>query len=337
MEKKPVTIKEIARRLNISVSAVSKALHDDPSIGLRTRMRVKAMAEELKYEPNQTAIFLQKGRTNTIGVIVPSLVESFFPQVISGIEEVANKHNYVVLLGQSMEDPEREQMLLETMKKHRVDGILISISKNTFQYDHLRKVKESIPLVFFDRIPDMKEIHYVACNLVSGTVQAMNYLLQQKHRVIGMVNGPEKLFSSRERLEGFRQALSKSRLKYDPSLVVNSDLSKESVIQAVKELLANKRKPTALIAFHDNAAIEIIEYLKSIRKDKSIPVVSFANLPMSSHTMFKPAASVEQYPYLQGQKAMEVLIDVLNNKETDQGANTAFYKIILDSRLVLLK
>ena len=337
MDKKPVTIKEIARRLNISVSAVSKALHDDQSIGLRTKMRVKAMAEELNYEPNQTAIFLQKGRTNTIGVIVPSLVESFFPQVISGIEEVANKHNYVVLLGQSMEDPEREQMLLETMKKHRVDGILISISKNTFQYDHLKKIKETIPLVFFDRIPDMKEIHYVACNLVSGTVQAMNYLLQHKHRVIGMINGPEKLFSSRERLEGFRQALSKSRLKYDPSLVVNSDLSRESLIRAVQELLASKRKPTALVAFHDNAAIEIIEYLKSIKKDKTIPVVSFANLPMSSHSVFKPAASVEQYPYLQGQKAMEVLIDVLNNKSSNEAANSAFYKIILDSRLVILK
>ena len=152
-----------------------------------------------------------------------------------------------------------------------------------------------------------------------------------------MINGPEKLFSSRERLEGFRQALSISRLKYDPSLVVNSDLSRESLIRAVQELLASKRKPTALVAFHDNAAIEIIEYLKSIKKDKTIPVVSFANLPMSSHSVFKPAASVEQYPYLQGQKAMEVLIDVLNNKSSNESANSAFYKIILDSRLVILK
>ncbi|QGW29980.1 substrate-binding domain-containing protein [Phnomibacter ginsenosidimutans] len=337
MEKKPITIKEIAKRLNISVSAVSKALHDDKSIGLRTKMQVKKMAEELNYQPNQTAIFLQSGKTHTIGVILPHLSETFFPQVICGIEDVAIKNNYVVLLGQSNEDPERELMLLESMKKHRVDGILISISKDTTNYDRLAKYKETIPMVFVDRIPDMKEIHYVACNMVSGTIQAVSYLLQKKHRVIGMVNGPEKFFASKERLDGYRKALEKHRLKYDTSLVINCDLSRDEIQEAVKALLNHKRKPTAIVAFHDNAAMEIIEYLMSTKKDKQITVVSFANLPMTAHSIFRPAASVEQYPYLQGQKGMEILLDIMNTKQIAAESPSPYYKIILDSHLKLLK
>jgi LacI family transcriptional regulator len=335
MEKKPVTIKEIAKRLNISISAVSKALHGDKSIGLSTTMKVKALAEELNYEPNQTAIYLQSGKTNTIGVILPHLAESFFPLAISGIEEIAIKNNYVVLLGQSMEDPKREEMLIESMKKHRVDGIIISISKNTTNYDQLKKVKQSIPIVFFDRIPEMKEIHYVACNIVAGTVQAVSYLLQKKHRVIGLVNGPEKFFSSKERLDGYRQALDKNRLKYDPSLVVNCDLSKEGILDAVKELLTNKRKTTAIVAFHDNAAMDIIEYLKSIKKAKEIAVVSFANLPMTVHSVNRPTASVEQYPYIQGLKAMEILTEIITNKNIADESKSAYYKIILESNLII--
>ena len=142
MENKPVTIKVIAKKLNISISAVSKALHDDPSIGLRTKMRVKALANELNYQPNQIAIDLQKGRTNTIGVILPHLSETFFPELISGIEQVASDNDYVVLFGQSNEDPAKEQMLINWSAGNRVVGsqyveLLINFQKrNGFFNDY---------------------------------------------------------------------------------------------------------------------------------------------------------------------------------------------------------
>ena len=193
MLKQP-TIKEIAKKLNISISTVSRALHDHPSIGLSTKMRVKELARELAYEPNQTAIFFQQRKTFTIGVILPELSEAFFSSAISGIEDAAYKHNYTVLLGQSHDSEEREKQIVETMKKHRVDGIVVSIAKNTENYDHFQNLKKSqIPVVFFDRIPKMDSIHYVACNMESGTVQAVSYLLNLGHRIIGMINGPEKL------------------------------------------------------------------------------------------------------------------------------------------------
>ena len=161
MEKHITTIKEIAKQLNISPSTVSRALHDHKSIGLRTKANVQKLARELNYEPNQTAIFFQKGKTFTIGVILPELSESFFSTAISGIEDCANNNNYTVLMGQSHNLEEREKQLVETMKNHRVDGLIVSISKNTTDYEHFNILRKyDIPVVFFDRIPDMTNIHY---------------------------------------------------------------------------------------------------------------------------------------------------------------------------------
>lgn len=335
MANKPPTIKEIARRLNISFSTVSRALHDHPSIGLRTKMRVQQLAKELNYEPNQTAIFFQQRKTFTIGVILPELSEAFFSSSISGIEEVAEKNNYTVLMGQSHDSEEREKKIVETMKNHRVDGLIVSISKNTINYEHFDALKKyNIPVVFFDRIPNMENIHYVACNMESGTIQAINYLFKKGHRVVGMINGPEKLLASRERVQGYIKALQKSRLKYDPSLIESTDLTKEGTIAAMKNLLSSKRKPTAIVTFNDYVALDAVQYAiqQKLRINKDITFVSYANLPISNYTAFPPVASVEQFPHMQGQKAMETLLGLLSRNETE---NQTYYKIILESQLVI--
>lgn len=335
------TIKEIAKQLNISISTVSRALHDHKSIGLRTKMRVKELAKQLQYEPNQTAIFFQQGKTFTIGVILPELSEAFFSAAISGIEDAAHKDNYTVLLGQSHDSVEKEKQLIETMKKHRVDGLLISISKNTSNYEHFEALQRyNIPIVFFDRIPKISNIHYVACNLVNGTVQAVNFLFKKGHRIIGMINGPEKLPATKERLDGYIQAMTKSRLKYDPSLVVNCDLTKEGVAAATEKLLIGKRRPTAIVAFNDYAALDAVQQAKKMKLkiNKDVCFVSYANLPISNYTAHPPLASVEQFPYLQGQKATETLIELLQKKtgdETEGNSNGTFYRIILESQLML--
>jgi LacI family transcriptional regulator, repressor for deo operon, udp, cdd, tsx, nupC, and nupG len=336
MQKQP-TIKEIAKKLNISISTVSRALHDHPSIGLRTKMRVKELARELDYEPNQTAIFFQQGRTFTIGVILPQLSEAFFSAAISGIEDAANKRNYTVLLGQSHDSEEREKQIVETMKKHRVDGLLISISKNTENYDHFINLKKyNIPVVFFDRIPKMEGIHYVACNMESGTVQAVSFLLEKGHRIIGMINGPLKLPASIDRLDGYIKALKKHRLKYDPNLIVSSDLTKEGIEEAMRNLLSQRRKPTAIVVFNDYVVLDAIQYARKmkLRINKDITFVSYANLPLSHYTAYPPLASVEQFPYVQGQKATETLLEVLDRKKEEQESNT-YYRIILESQLMV--
>ncbi|SFO17936.1 transcriptional regulator, LacI family [Chitinophaga sp. YR627] len=330
----PPTIKEIAKRLNLATSTVSRALHNHPRIGLKTRMQVQALARELQYEPNQTAIFFQQKKTFTLGIVLPELSEAFFSAAISGIEDTANKSNYMVLLGQSHDDTAREQKIVEIMKNHRVDGLLVSLAKNTVQYAHFEMLRKyNIPVVFFDRIPDMKDIHYVASNMESGTVQAVSLLLQQGHRVIGMINGPEKLIASRQRTTGYQKAMQQQRLKYDATLNIHSDLTKEGTRQAMQQLLSHKRKITAVVAFNDYVSQDAVQYAaeRGIQINKDICFVSYANLPLSSYMAYPPLASVEQYPYLQGQKATEILLDLLSGKL----APDAYQQVIIDSRLVI--
>jgi LacI family transcriptional regulator len=334
MQSKPSTIKEIARLLNLSVSTISRALHDHRSIGVATRKKVKDLAAKLHYEPNQTAIFLQKGKTKTIGVILPELSEDFFSTAVNAIEDIAYEQNYTVLLAQSRDDEEREKQLVEKMKNHRVDGLLISVAKNTRTYEHFELLKRyNIPIVFFDRIPSLKNIHYVACNMETGTIQALNYLIKKGHRAIGLINGPANMYACTERKEGYITALLKSRLKFDPSLVINCDLTKKEVELAMEKLLINKRKVTAVVTFNDYVALYAINYLRHhhLKSSEEIVFVSYSNLPLIQYMHHVPVASVEQYPYRQGQKATEILFDILKQKDDE---NEAFYKVIIESNLI---
>lgn len=337
MQTKPTTIKEIAQILGISVSTVSRALHDHPSIGLTTRAKVKKLAGELNYEPNQTAIFLQKGKTHTIGVILPELSEAFFSSAISAIEDTAYKKNYTVLLAQSHDDEQKEKQLVEKMKNHRVDGLLVSVGKNTSSYLHFENLKKyNIPVVYFDRIPSIPNIHYVACNMEIGTIEAVSYLLKKGHRAIGMINGPQTMVATGERKEGYIKAMTKNRLKYDPSLIVSCDLTEEGTQKALNELLASKRKPTAIVTFNDYVALFAIKHASklNIKINKDLEFVSYANLPLIHYMENIPAASVEQFPYLQGQKATDILMDLLHHQGTGGNEPSAYYKVIIESQLV---
>ncbi|SHM72297.1 transcriptional regulator, LacI family [Chitinophaga jiangningensis] len=328
------TIKEIAKRLNISVSTVSRALHDHHSIGLRTKARVQQLAAELGYERNQTAIFFQQGKTFTIGILLPELSEAFFSSAISGIEDTAYSNNYTVLLGQSHDDEAREKQIIQSMKQHRVDGCIVSIGKNTRNYEHFEMLRQAkIPVVFFDRIPDLPNIHSVSCNLESGTVQAVDFLLKKGHRVIGMINGPEQLVASKERAAGYMRALHKHRLKYDPELIVSADLTAAGTAEAMKQLLSLKRKVTAVVTFNDYVAMDAVQYAlkQKLEINKDITFVSYANTPVSSYTAYPPAASVEQFPYEQGQAATNMLLSILNG---DHDFND-YQQLIMESQLVL--
>ncbi|SDK50683.1 transcriptional regulator, LacI family [Pedobacter sp. ok626] len=337
MPDKPTTIKEIAKMLKISVSTVSRALNDHSSIGLTTKMRVKKLAAELNYEPNQRAIQFLHGKSFVIGVILPELSESFFSTAISGIEDIAYKRNYTVLLAQSHDDAEREKLLVAKMKSQGVDGLLVSVAKTTSTYEHFELFRKlNIPIVFFDRIPPIKDIHYVSSNLETGTFEAVNFLLKKGHRTIGMINGPGTLVASHERKEGYIRAMTANRLKFDPSLIVTCDLSEDDTIKAMDALLNHRRKPSTVVTFNDYVALFAMRYVKSIGLT-DIDFVSYANLPIINYMDHTPIASVEQFPYKQGKKAADILIDLINKPKNESGSEQAYFNIVVESELVLSK
>lgn len=334
MNTKPATIKQIAKLLAVSPSTVSRALHDHPSISLATKQEIKKVAAELNYQPNERAILFQKGKTFTIGVILPELSESFFSTAISVIEDYTYQKNYTLIISQSHDDEGREKQLVEKMRNHRVDGLLISIAKTTANFDHFELLKRhQIPVVFFDRIPPIKNIHYVACNIETGSIAAVDYLLKRGHRSIGLINGPDTLLASSQRKEGYIKALQKNRLKYDPSLIVNCDLTESGTKIALENLISTKRKPTAIVTFNDYVSAFAIKHSQDLLSENvnNLEFVSYANTPMINFMGNGPVASVEQFPAMQAQKAADVLFDLINNKDRDQNA---FYQVIIESELV---
>lgn len=335
MEQKPATIKEIARRLNVSVSTVSRALHNHPSIGIRTKTQVRQLAKELKYEPNQAAISFKKGKTMILGVILPSLSEEYFSIAINGIEDVATRNNYTVLIGQSHDDVNREEQITEAMRRQRVDGLIVSLSKTTKSCQHFELLKNyNIPVVFFDRVPDLPWAYTVSCELENSSVAIVDWLAARGHKHIGFIKGPETLIHSKQRLSGYYEGLEKNKLKAEASLVVPTDLSKEKTQDAIHKLLALRNRPTAVIVFNDYVALEAIRYCRKqgLKINKDIYFASYANLPVTNYLDDPPVISVEQFPYQQAEKATDVLLRLIDSKGEGVGIP---HKTILESKVIV--
>lgn len=340
MSTKLPTTKEIARRLNVSVSTVSRALNDHPRIGIATKEKVKQLAKELNYEPNTQAIFFKQNKTRVIGVILPYIREDFFSEAISGIETAALEHDYTILFGQSYDDFEKEKKVVAAMRKQRVDGLIISLSKETSQYDHLEALQNyNIPVVYFDRVPAFSDAHKVYCDLYKGTIELVEWLFLQGFRRIAFINGPDKLLASKERLNGYIDGIARQKIKVDMQLVETTDLTKEGTQAAMHNLLSLKKKPDALISFNDYVHMDAVQYAQQqgVKVNKDIAFVSYANLPITAYTAYPPMASLEQYPYGQGEKAMQFMMEMLSKKSGESHADPVFLQQQVEAKLEINK
>lgn len=331
-EGKPATIKEIARRLKISPSTVSRALNDHPSIGLVTTMRVKKVAAEMNYEPNQTAIFFKQRKTFTVGVVLPSLSEPFFSAAISEIENVASERNYTVIMGQSLDDADRELRILQTLKTHRVDGVLMSIGKNTRDYPFIELLEAAgIPIVFFDCVPDLNTINRVVSDLETGMLEAIDIFVSCGHLAISLINGPVLLPASIERKKAYLKGLSKCGIPFREEYIVNTDLTPEGNEAAISQLLALSDRPSAVVSFNDYVALDVMKTVrqKGLALNQDIHFISYANYPLWKYMENPPMASIEQFPGEQGKKAAELLFELIDAVERPEPV-----KVVFKSRLV---
>jgi len=321
MKKSNITIKDLARELNLSPSTISRALKDHPDIGVETKKLVKDLAEKLNYQPNSVALSLRQSKTNTIGVIIPEIAHFFFSAVISGIEDIAHSAGYHVIITQSNESFDRETLNAKALFNSRVDGVLISISRETKQYDHLQKLLNAgTPLVFFDRVVDSINACKVIVNDEQGAYEATTHLIDQGFYRIAHLAGPQNLTISNNRLNGFKSALSDHKYMIDENLIKICGLGTYEEAEAITyELLDYRFPPDAIFANNDVAAYGAMTAIKKrgLKIPEDVAIVGFSNWRFSG--LIQPAlSSVTQPGFKMGQEATRLLMKQIDLAEDEE-------------------
>jgi LacI family transcriptional regulator len=315
-----VTIKDIARELGISPSTVSRALKDHPDISPATKAAVNKLAEELNYQPNSIALSLRHRKSNTIGVIIPEIVHFFFSTVISGIEDIAYSAGYSVLISQSNESYEREVMDTKAMFNNRVDGILISMSRETKELGHFESIhKRGMPMVFFDRECTTIGCSNVLVDDIEGGYQATQHLIEQGYKRIIHLKGPSHLPIARDRHIGYKKALEESGIPYNRDFVINEEVGNDP--EQAEEVFGRfydqlHEKCDAVFASTDMIAYGIIQALKkrNVRVPEDVGVIGFSNWQFTSLT--EPRISTVSQPgFEMGQEAARLLIEEIEAED----------------------
>ncbi len=316
--KKGITIKDIAKKLNMSISTVSKALNNDVSISTLTKERVQEMAKKVHYVPNEAARNFKQSKTFTIGLVIPNLLDQFFVLAINGVEVVSEKEKYNVILAQSHEEVAIENKIMKLMIRNRVDGIIVVITKNTVDMQLFQDVESmGIPVVFISREPPSRAFNFVATTNMVGSFNATEFLINKGHTRIAHLMGPALLQTSQVRLQGYKNALLAHHLPINDALIKEVDFTPESTGAAMRHLMELDWPPTAVFVFKTYLALDAIEYLKKHYPDRvgSIAFVGFGNLPLLQYLYHKPIASIEENSYEMGIRAAELLIKIINQPD----------------------
>lgn len=331
MKKGFVTIKDIARELKVSPSTVSRALKDHPDISGETKRAVNDLAEKLNYQPNAVALSLKQQRSNTIGVIIPEMVHYFFSSVISGIEDVAYEAGYNVIICQSNEMADREKANVKTLLASQVDGILVSVSKETNDFSHLKKIQENeVPLVFYDRIvPDFKADQVIIDDF-DAAYRATKHLTDTGRKRIAHFAGPQNLLIGQQRKEGYKKALEDAGLNLGDSLVYDAD-NFEKARLAVLKIIETGTEIDGIFAVNDLTAIGAMQTLQKrrIKIPEEVAIVGFSDGRLSGITD-PTLTSVDQHGYEMGTVVTRMLLKRILSKE-DYPAET----IVLNADLIV--
>ncbi len=332
-----ITLHDLATKLNISVSTVSKALKGYSDVSAKTRKAVIDLAKELNFTPNIVASNLRTQQTHTIGVIVPTIVHHFFSNVINGIIKEAEKSGYMVILLQSNDNYELEKKQLDLLIKQQVDGILISLSVETTNFEHLEKVQQiGIPLVMYDKISDAIDCSKVLIDDKKAAYEAVSYLIRKGYKNIAYFGASLQAHNFSNRFLGYKQALEEFRIPFDDSLIYICENNDEynygynNAEQLIKD--HGFKNVDAVFAVTDVIAVGVSKFFNthSISIPQDIAVFGFSNWFMS--TVVTPALSTVNQPnYELGKKAIEILLEEITLNEAKKEITPQ--KIILETSL----
>ncbi len=326
-----ITMKEIAKKLGVSVSTISRALKDSPELHPETKRKIVEMAKEMNYQPNLLAQSLRISRSKTLGVIVPEITSHFFASCISGIQDVANTRGYNVMICQSNESIDQEKANIRTLVSSQVDGLLISLSRETNQYDHLYELYDrEINFVLFDRVHEEIPVSKVTFNDAGGAYEVVKHLLEGDNRRIVYVSGPEDLYISKKRKEGYQRALTEFGVQQDSSLIKFTDLTTEGNIKVAEEILLMDPRPDAVFCMIDPVAVDVLTRWKSkgIKIPEDMALAGFTDNPTAA-VVEPPLTTVAQPGYEMGKLAVSHLLDQLDGIASEDPIS-----IVLETTLV---
>jgi LacI family transcriptional regulator len=314
-----VTIKDIAKALNVSISTISRAFNDKYDIRKETRDMILETAKKMGYKPNPIAQKLISRRSFTIGVIVPEFVNSFFPEVIMGIQSVLIQQNYQVIIMSSNEHTETEKENLMTMEKAMVDGVIISLTRESRNIDYLRDMVDAgFPIVMFNRISEELNVPKVVFNDYKWAFFATEHLIENGCRKIVHFSGPQNLSFARNRIKGFTDAMKKHHLPITKENVLETGLFVEDGMFSMQKLVDSGNIPDAVFAVNDPTAIGAIKVLKKneLRVPGDVAVAGFSECSFAE-LIDPPLTSVVQPTFEMGRKVAELIIQKIEDKLPD--------------------
>ena len=318
MAQRRASITDLAKTLGLSPSTISRALSDHDDVSEATKARVRQLAEELHYQPNQLAAALRRGRSNTLGVLVPHITGNFFPQVVHGIATEAARLGFNVMICQSNEDARQEQQNIDLLVNSQVEGILVSLANSTRDFGHFEALRQqNIPLVFFDRMVENFQGSNVSSVLVDdyqGAYQAVSHLIEQGCTRIAHFRGPLHLNIHKNRHQGYCDALIAHGLPIEEDLIVLCDMTPKGGNQAMRHLLKLARRPDGVFSTNDLAAVGALQVIKAhrLRVPQDVAIVGFSNETFA--TLTEPMlSSVDQRCEQMGKTAVQLLQKMLKS------------------------
>ncbi|MEO6548583.1 MAG: LacI family DNA-binding transcriptional regulator [Ferruginibacter sp.] len=311
-----ITMKMLADELQLSVATVSKAITDSHEISNETKLRVNALVQELNYVPNHYASSLGRRNSKTIGVIIPEVVDSFFAQAINGIESVAQEKGYSVLIYLTHENYEKEKAILKDFENGRVDGVLMSVSRETTKADHItRLINKGVPLIFFDRVFDGIDATKITTNDFESAYLATKHLIINGCKRILFLSFSNSLSISGKRLNGYKKALLEYKMKVSDKNILNFTNESKSDYILLKRKLKSAKRVDGILASVEKLAFPIYQACEELNLTipGDVQVISFSNLETASF-LNPPLTTIAQPAFDIGKTAASILMKALGRK-----------------------
>jgi len=317
-QERPVKLSDISKALNLSVSTVSRALNDSHEIGEETKRIVQSYAARVNYRPNLIAQSLKEMNTRYIAIIVPEISNSFFAEIVNGVEFVANSQGYHVVIYQTHDSTEREINIIRDVARRKADGLLLSPSTNQKEVNEVMKsIGAKLPVVYFDRVPSDNYCHKVVCDNYQAAFDATTWLIKQGKRRIAHMAGPSGISISIERMAGYSAALLNAGISVDPNLIRYSNFLAREAWDNLRDL-EEKYQPDAYFASSDRLSFYCYEAVQKLQEPRAseVKIVGFTNAPFA-HLLRPKLSAIVQPAFDMGKIAAEMLLNTITKKNKD--------------------